>query len=127
MHKLIIKEFEFITLLALNIWAPRNHRGCVSEDRAEQVRDALFDDLHYLYCDGLKIDKYSSRMGEMMCLHTEVQVIKFKFEYLILKLTIFRMPICPPPSRISYFPISTPTCTQSNFVSLRFLSSRIPF
>ncbi|CAA96605.1 Nuclear hormone receptor family member nhr-43 [Caenorhabditis elegans] len=73
MHKLIIKEFEFITLLALNIWAPRNHRGCVSEDRAEQVRDALFDDLHYLYCDGLKIDKYSSRMGEMMCLHTEVQ------------------------------------------------------
>ena len=75
MHKIIIKEFEVITLLALNIWAPRNHSSSESKDCAEQVRTSLFNDLHYLYHDGLKIDNYAGRIGEVMCLYTDVQVI----------------------------------------------------
>ncbi|EFP08452.1 CRE-NHR-43 protein [Caenorhabditis remanei] len=73
MHKIIIKEFEVITLLALNIWAPRNHSSSESKDCAEQVRTSLFNDLHYLYHDGLKIDNYAGRIGEVMCLYTDVQ------------------------------------------------------
>uniref|UniRef100_A0A8R1DZE0 Nuclear receptor domain-containing protein n=1 Tax=Caenorhabditis japonica TaxID=281687 RepID=A0A8R1DZE0_CAEJA len=74
MHKLIIKEFEFIMILALNIWAARNHRGNLeSEARADAVRLALFNDIHILYHDGLKIDNYACRIGEIMGLLTDVQ------------------------------------------------------
>ncbi|CAI2350811.1 unnamed protein product [Caenorhabditis sp. 36 PRJEB53466] len=74
MHKLIIKEFEFITLLALNIWAKKNHRVNEESDaRATSVRTAIFNDIHVLYHDGLKIDNYAGRMGELMCLYTDVQ------------------------------------------------------
>lgn len=73
MHKIIIKEFEFITLLALHIWAQHNHRLSQSEYCADQIREHLFNDLHYSYHDGLKIDNYASRMGEIMCLYTDVK------------------------------------------------------
>ncbi|PIC34467.1 hypothetical protein B9Z55_014104 [Caenorhabditis nigoni] len=73
MHKLIIKEFEFVTVLALNIWAPRNHQQSCLDKAADHVRTTLFDDLHYLYHDELRIENYAGRMGEIMCLFTEVQ------------------------------------------------------
>uniref|UniRef100_A0A1I7U7E9 Nuclear receptor domain-containing protein n=1 Tax=Caenorhabditis tropicalis TaxID=1561998 RepID=A0A1I7U7E9_9PELO len=70
MHRMILKEFEFISLLAIHIWAPDHLHHTASQKFAEQVRATLFNDLHYSYHDGLKIDNYASRIGEFMCLYT---------------------------------------------------------
>ncbi|CAI5448971.1 unnamed protein product [Caenorhabditis angaria] len=74
MQSLIISEVEFAVLLALNIWAPRNHRiGEEQDRRAAEMRDRLFDDVHILYRHEMKMDNYAKRMGDIMCLYTDVQ------------------------------------------------------
>ncbi|CAB3409138.1 unnamed protein product [Caenorhabditis bovis] len=74
MHSLIMTEVEFTILLALNIWAPRNHRlNGEAERKAEMTRSKLFDDLHVLYRHEIKMDNYAKRMGDLMCVYTDIQ------------------------------------------------------
>ena len=90
MRNFSITEIEFAALLALNLWSPsmmtskesidaqifsENHRGTLQREKlADKIRTSIFDELHVLYREEMKMDNYAKRFGDLMCLFSDIQV-----------------------------------------------------
>ncbi|KAK6039193.1 hypothetical protein COOONC_23302 [Cooperia oncophora] len=76
MRAIILSEVEFVALLGLSLWSPRMHRGCEKAERiANNYRAQIFYGLHEHYRDERKMDNYANRLGDIMCLFVDAQVI----------------------------------------------------
>ncbi|PAV82913.1 hypothetical protein WR25_06339 [Diploscapter pachys] len=74
MRNFNMTEIEFAALLALNLWSPKNHRGTLQREKlANKIRTSIFDELHVLYREEMKMDNYAKRFGELMCLFSDIQ------------------------------------------------------